>query len=85
MAHIKAGATTKGNRDSIAKRHGIKVYGGQKVQPGSIIVRQTGTKFHHGKGTIIGNDFTIQSVINGLVNFKKRLGKTVVEVLPSKV
>ncbi len=85
MAHIKAGATTKGNRDSVAKRHGVKVYGGQKINSGGIIIRQTGTKYHCGQGTTLGKDFTIQAVIAGLVNFKKRLGKMVVEVMPSKV
>ena len=84
MAHIKAGATTKGNRDSVAKRHGVKLYGGQKVKSGGIIIRQTGTKFHPGQGTTLGKDFTIQAIISGLVSFKKRLGKMVVEVLPSK-
>ncbi len=84
MAHIKAGGVTKGNRDSVAKRLGVKVYGGQKVKPGGIIIRQTGTKYHPGQGTTLGKDFTIQAIVMGLVNFKKRLGKMVVEVLPSK-
>lgn len=81
MAHIKAGGTTKGNRDSAAKRLGVKMYGGQKVKSGNIIIRQTGTKYHGGAGTMTSKDYTIFSVIEGFVKFKKRLGKTVVEVL----
>lgn len=84
MAHIKAGGTTKGNRDSVSKRHGVKKYGGEVVKSGNIIIRQTGTKYHAGNGTKIGNDFTIYSIINGVINFKKRLGKLIVEVLPAK-
>ena len=59
MAHIKTGGTTKGNRDSKSKRLGIKVYGGSRVIPGNIIVRQKGTKFHPGSGSKLGRDFTI--------------------------
>ncbi len=83
MAHIKAGGTTKGNRDSVAKRLGVKIYGGQKAISGNIIIRQRGTKVHAGKGTRSGKDDTIFSVTSGLVNFKRKLGKTIVEVLPA--
>ncbi len=69
MAHIKATATTKGNRDSIAKRLGVKVFAGEKVQPGSIIIRQKGTKFNPGDGTRMGNDYTIYAVKVGIVEF----------------
>ena len=81
MAHIKTGGTTKGNRDSIAKRLGIKVYGGSKVIPGNIIVRQRGTTHHAGSGTKAGKDFTIYAVKAGVVRFAKRLSKSVVEVV----
>lgn len=80
MAHIKTGGTTKGNRDSISKRLGVKVYGGAKVQPGSIIVRQRGTKFDSGIGTKLARDFSIYAVKNGIVSFKRQMGNTVVEV-----
>lgn len=83
MAHIKAGGTTKGNRDSVAKRLGVKLYGGEKVSAGSIIVRQRGTKFHPGKGTKLGSDDTLYAVVSGIVNFKTRLGNKVIEVLPA--
>lgn len=84
MAHTKAQGAVKGNRDSIAKRLGVKVYGGQKVQPGSIIIRQKGTKFYPGIGVGMGNDFTLFATLNGIVNFKSRQGKKVVEVVGIK-
>lgn len=78
MAHIKAGGTTKGNRDSIAKRLGVKVYGGQKVIIGNIIVRQRGTKVHPGPGVKIGKDDTLFAIKDGTVRFLKKQGKDVV-------
>ncbi|MCL5676142.1 MAG: 50S ribosomal protein L27 [Patescibacteria group bacterium] len=83
MAHIKAGGVTKGNRDSVAKRLGIKIYGGQKVNKGAIIARQRGTKFHPGQNAKRGGDDSILAKISGIVNFKTRLGKKVIEVLPA--
>ena len=65
MAHTKAQGAVKGNRDSIAKRLGVKIYGGQKAKKGSILVRQKGTKFHPGKNVSMGRDFTLFSLING--------------------
>ncbi|MEK7565829.1 MAG: 50S ribosomal protein L27 [Patescibacteria group bacterium] len=75
MAHIKAGAVTKGNRDSIAKKLGVKLFAGQKVIPGNILVRQKGTKFNAGVGTKMGGDYTIYAVQTGILNFITRLGK----------
>lgn len=83
MAHIKTGAATKGNRDSISKRLGVKVYAGSEVQPGDIIIRQKGTKFTPGLGTKLGKDYTIYAVKTGLVHFKKKWDDTIVEVLPA--
>ncbi len=80
MAHKKAGASAKTNRDSISKRLGVKKYGGEMVIPGNIIIRQKGSKFDAGKGTKRGNDFTIFSMITGKVHFANRHGKKVVEV-----
>jgi large subunit ribosomal protein L27 len=82
MAHVKAGGTTKGNRDSRSKRLGVKIYGGSKVIPGNIIIRQRGSKIHAGVGTKQGKDFTIYSVSEGKVGFKTKLGKQVVFVSP---
>lgn len=81
MAHIKTGAATKGNRDSEAKRLGVKVFGGEKVASGNIIVRQRGTKFHSGVGTKLGRDFTVYAIKPGVVHFKKRFERNLVTVL----
>jgi large subunit ribosomal protein L27 len=81
MAHKKAGSTTKTNKDSVSKRLGVKKYGGEAVSVGNIIVRQKGTKFHPGDGVKRGNDFTLFAVTEGKVQFKKKLGKTVVNVV----
>lgn len=80
MAKKKAGGVTRGNRDSISKRLGIKIFGGSSVSPGNIIVRQRGTKFHSGKGTKIGRDYTIFAVEEGVVKFKKKHGNTIIEL-----
>ncbi len=69
MAHIKASGTTKGNRDSVAKRLGVKLFAGEKAKNGNILVRQKGTKFHPGLGTKMGSDYTIYAVKQGLVEF----------------
>lgn len=81
MAHTKAQGSVRGNRDSIAKRLGVKVYGGAKVINGNIIVRQKGTKFHPGNGVDMGKDYTIYAVTDGRVNFKTNRGKKVIEVI----
>lgn len=81
MAHTKAQKATKGNRDSISKRLGVKVYGGEKVYPGYIIVRQRGTKFNAGPGTILGHDFTIMAVKQGMVKFYQRRGEKYIAVV----
>ncbi|OGH14834.1 MAG: 50S ribosomal protein L27 [Candidatus Levybacteria bacterium RIFCSPLOWO2_02_FULL_37_10] len=81
MAHTKAQGSVKGNRDSIAKRLGVKLYAGQKVEPGNIIVRQKGTKFFPGDGVEMGKDFTLFAIGNGVVSFKKSRGKKIVEVV----
>ncbi|HEX7041912.1 MAG TPA: 50S ribosomal protein L27 [Patescibacteria group bacterium] len=81
MAHTKSGGTTKGNRDSVAKRLGVKLYGGQKAISGNIIIRQKGSKFNPGRGVDMGKDFTIYAVADGTVTFKTLRGKKVVEVL----
>lgn len=80
MAHIKAGGVTKGNRDSIAKRLGVKRYAGEKVTSGSIIVRQRGTKFHAGPGAMLGGDDTLFAVRDGVVKFFHKLGKRMIAV-----
>lgn len=84
MAHVKAGGTAAGNKDSVSKRLGVKIYGGQFAKPGSIIIRQKGTKVHPGIGVKLGKDYTIYSIIAGMVSFSQRAGKKMVSVLPTK-
>lgn len=71
MASKKAGGSTKNGRDSQSKRLGVKRFGGQPVQPGTIIIRQRGTKFHLGTNVKMGRDHTIYSVVEGLVKFER--------------
>ncbi len=80
MAHKKAGSTAKTNRDSVSKRLGVKHYGGESVTPGNIIIRQKGSRYVSGKGTKLGNDFTIYAMIEGKVHFLKKQGKMHVQV-----
>lgn len=72
MAHKKAGGTSKNNRDSQAKRLGVKVFGGQVVRSGNIIIRQRGTAYHPGVNTGIGIDHTIFALKDGYVNFTEK-------------
>lgn len=81
MAHKTGGGSTRKNRDSISKRLGVKVYGGAKVKPGSIIVRQKGNKFYAGVGTQQGNDYTIFAVKEGTVEFIRKNTKSVIQVI----
>ncbi len=85
MAHKKGGGTTRGNKDSISKRLGVKRYGGQVVIPGNILVRQKGTKFHAGVNVGRGNDFTLFALTSGIVNFSIRRGRKLVNVLEKTV
>lgn len=82
MAHVKAGGTAKGNKDSVSKRLGVKIYGGQAAKSGSILVRQKGTNVHPGNGVMMGKDFTLFAITSGMVQFGRRLGRQVVSVLP---
>lgn len=81
MAHKKGGGTTKKNRDSAGQRLGVKVFGGQKALAGSIIVRQRGTKFYPGVGSKLGRDHTIFALKAGLVKFRQKLGKKLIDIV----
>jgi large subunit ribosomal protein L27 len=70
MAHKKAGGSTRNGRDSNPKYLGVKVYGGQDVNAGNIIIRQRGTRFHPGTGVGLGRDHTIFAIVDGKVEFK---------------
>jgi large subunit ribosomal protein L27 len=83
MAHTKAQGAVKGNRDSISKRLGVKLYSGQKAIAGNIIVRQKGSKFYKGTGVGMGNDYTLFALKDGIVNFKVSRGKKVIEIVNS--
>ena len=80
MAHKKGGGATAKNRDSAGKRLGVKIYGGQKAEPGNIVIRQRGTVFYSGQGTMLGRDHTVFAVASGTVKFIRRLGKKFVKV-----
>jgi large subunit ribosomal protein L27 len=84
MAHKKGEGKVKNGRESESKRLGIKVFGGQKVIAGNIIVRQRGTKHHPGLNVGIGKDHTLFALTNGVVVFKKgRADKSFVSVQPA--
>ena len=80
MAHTKSQKAAAGNRDSKSKRLGVKIYGGQKVEPGNIIIRQRGSTVKAGKGTILSKDYTIVAQIAGTVQFQKKSGEQYVMV-----
>lgn len=88
MAHKKGGGSAKNGRDSISKRRGIKKFGQERVIPGTIIVRQCGTKIHPGKNVGMGKDFTIFSTIEGYVKFEympRGHGRKQVSVYPERL
>ena len=82
MAHKKGGGSTRYGRDSKAKRLGVKRYDGEVVLPGTIIVRQRGTRIHPGRNVGMGRDFTIYALIEGQVKFEpyNKLGRKKVSV-----
>jgi large subunit ribosomal protein L27 len=85
MAHKKAGGSTRNGRDSNPKYLGVKVYGGQAVNAGNIIIRQRGTRFHPGTGVGLGRDHTIFAVVDGKVEFKVKgaNARKMVNVIPA--
>ncbi|MDX9790501.1 MAG: 50S ribosomal protein L27 [Candidatus Kapaibacterium sp.] len=72
MAHKKGMGSTKNGRDSQSKRRGVKKFGGENVIAGNIIIRQVGTKFHPGNNVGLGTDYTIFSLIDGVVKFERK-------------
>ncbi|WP_372371299.1 50S ribosomal protein L27 [Candidatus Uabimicrobium sp. HlEnr_7] len=81
MAHKKGQGASRNGRDSNAQYRGIKKYGGENVKPGTIIVRQCGTRFKPGVNVGVGNDYTIFSLIGGKVKFERN---RVISVLPAE-
>ena len=72
MAHKKAGGSTRNGRDSESKRLGVKIFGGQAIQAGNIIVRQRGTRFHPGTNVGCGKDHTLVAKADGFVQFVEK-------------
>ncbi len=86
MAHKKAGGSSRNGRDSESKRLGLKVYGGEQVNAGSILVRQRGTRFHPGQNVGIGKDHTLFAMATGKVRYSQHgpKKKSTVTVEPSQ-
>jgi large subunit ribosomal protein L27 len=79
MAHKMGTGSTQNGRDSLAKRRGVKKFGGEQVISGNIIIRQCGTRFRPGRGVGIGRDYTIFAVADGVVRFRNNI----VDVVPA--
>ena len=75
MSHKKAAGSSRNGRDSNAQRRGIKIYGGQSVRAGNVLVRQVGTRIHPGNNVGMGKDFTLFSKVDGVVTYE-RLGRS---------
>ncbi len=80
MAHKKGQGRSRNGRDSNSQRRGTKVFGGQKVLAGSILVRQVGTSIHPGRGVGLGRDFTLFALRDGVVHYGKSRGRVVARV-----
>ncbi|PDV97262.1 50S ribosomal protein L27 [Candidatus Chloroploca asiatica] len=86
MAHKKGVGSSRNGRDSKPKMRGVKMYGGQRVAPGNIIVRQCGTKIKPGKNVGLGRDYTIYAMIEGVVKFQPySRNQKMVSVIPFEV
>ncbi len=85
MAHKKAGGSSRNGRDTAGRRLGFKKFGGESVEPGNIIVRQRGTRWHPGDNVGMGKDHTLFALTEGYVAFRKRLGRTFVSVTTQRV
>jgi large subunit ribosomal protein L27 len=84
MAHKKAGGSSRNGRDSNPKMLGVKLFGGEAVEGGNVIVRQRGTKFHAGRGVGMGRDHTLFALWDGQVSFKTGFKRrTFVSVVPA--
>ncbi len=80
MAHTKSQKAAAGNRDSRSKRLGVKIFGGQKVKVGNVIVRQKGSKFRAGDGVLLSKDYTLIALQEGRVSFRQKKGRKYVYV-----
>ena len=85
MATKKAGGSSRNGRDSNPQYRGVKVFGGQYIKAGSIIVRQVGSHFKNGPFVGVGKDYTLYALVEGVVKFLHRHGRTIVDVIPKTV
>lgn len=81
MAHVKSGGATRQHSQRAGKRLGVKLYGGQAIKTGQIIVRQRGAQYHAGINTELGRDFTLFALAEGVVKFRKLQGVHYVDVV----
>ena len=80
MAHKKGQGSSRNGRDSNGQRRGVKVFAGQPVTAGSILVRQCGTKIHPGRNVGLGRDYTLFALTNGTVHYGRSRGRVVARV-----
>lgn len=80
MAHKKGQGSSRNGRDSNAQRRGVKVFGGQYVSAGSILVRQVGTTIHAGRNCGLGKDYTLFAKVDGIVSYSRSRGRTLAHV-----
>ncbi|MGE4606182.1 MAG: 50S ribosomal protein L27 [Myxococcota bacterium] len=80
MAHKKGQGSSRNGRDSQGQRRGIKVFAGQTVTAGSILVRQLGTRIHPGANVGVGRDYTLFATVNGVVRYGKTRGRVIAQV-----
>ncbi|HKJ00186.1 MAG TPA: 50S ribosomal protein L27 [bacterium] len=84
MAHKKAGGSSRNGRDSIGKRLGLKLFGGQQVRAGNILVRQRGSTYHAGENVGTGTDYTLFALTDGVVKFHRgRKDRRFISILPA--
>ena len=85
MAHKKAGGSSRNGRDSIGKRLGVKRFGGEQIRAGNILVRQRGSSYHAGDNVGTGRDYTLFSLVDGVVKFHRgRNNRRFISVLPEQ-
>jgi large subunit ribosomal protein L27 len=80
MAHKKGQGSSRNGRDSQGQRRGVKIFGGQRVTAGAILVRQVGTRIHPGRNVGLGRDFTLFALCDGVVSYGRARGRTVATV-----
>ena len=80
MSHKKGQGSSRNGRDSNAQRRGVKVYGGQRVNAGTILVRQVGTRIHPGRNVGVGKDYTLFALSDGVVQYGRSKGRVVAQI-----